>query len=522
MSELVDKPDTAEVPPALDADEREELARLRAEVAELRARPPATPATPAPPAPAPRARRPVRWASVGAAVLLVLGCLALPLSLLAVWTHNQVADTDRFVATVSPVFADPSVQNAMSDRVTNEVFTRVDVEQIVNQAVDALAAQGLPPELVDRLRALAGPIADGAKSFVGGKVHELVASPQFIAAANRALAVSHQQIDTVLSGQSSAITIQGANAVLDLAPFIDAAKQQLVASGFELAGKIPEVHPTVDLFPASYLVRAQTAYATLDALATWLPWITLLLLAGGILLARRRRRALVGVGIGIMVAMLVVAVGLLVVRGLVINGVPEQAAAPAAATYDIVVRFLRVALRTLFVVGLLVAVGAFLAGPSPTAVQVRGVCTRAIAGLRRGRIASRLQDGPVGPWVHQHRGLLRALVVVLAVLIVLFLDRPTGLDVLAVAIGLVVALGVIEFLDQPRPAVTGPEAAGDSGAAAGEGDSAVPDGGAAAKPADRGDAALPDGGDAAVPDRGEPRVGATAMAEDGAAVTRAP
>jgi hypothetical protein len=457
MSELADRPGTTAPPVALGADEREELRRLREEVAALRAEGP-------PAGPPRRHRRPVRWASVGAVVLLVLGLVALPVSLLAVWTHNQVADTDRFVATVSPVFEDPSVQNAMAARITTEVFTRVDVEQIVNQTVDALAAQGLPPVVVDRLRGLAGPIADGARGFVETKTRELVATPQFTDAVDRALTVTHQQMNTVLSGQSSAITIQGSYAVLDLAVFIDAAKRQLVASGFELAGRIPEVHPTIDLFPASILVRAQTAYTTLDALATWLPWFTVLLLAGAVMLARRRRRALLAVGVGIMVAMVVLAVALLVTRGIVVSEVPEQAAAPAAATFDIVVRFLRAALRTLFVVGLLVAVGAYLAGPSPSAVQIRAFSQRTIARLRRGEIAQRLQSGPVGPWVHEHLGLLRTLAVVLAVLVVVFLDRPTGLDVFAVAIGLVVALAVIEFLDQPRPAVTEPAVGGDGGA----------------------------------------------------------
>ena len=53
---------------------------------------------------------------------------------------------------------------------------------------------------------------------------------------------------------------------------------------------------TIDLFPASTLVRAQTAYRALDAVATWLPWITLLLLAPGVYLARHRRRAVLGSG----------------------------------------------------------------------------------------------------------------------------------------------------------------------------------------------------------------------------------
>ena len=59
------------------------------------------------------------------------------------------------------------------------------------------------------------------------------------------------------------------------------------------AARIPEIHPTVELFPISYLVRAQTAYRTLDAAPTWLHWFTLLILIGGVLLARSQRRAVI-------------------------------------------------------------------------------------------------------------------------------------------------------------------------------------------------------------------------------------
>jgi hypothetical protein len=67
MSGLVDDPARGGTT-ALDDNERLELERLRAEVAALRAQP-AGPAT---------ARRRVRWASVGAAALLVIGCLLVP------------------------------------------------------------------------------------------------------------------------------------------------------------------------------------------------------------------------------------------------------------------------------------------------------------------------------------------------------------------------------------------------------------------------------------------------------------
>jgi hypothetical protein len=152
----------------------------------------------------------------------------------------------------------------------------------------------------------------------------------------------------------------------------------------------------------------------------------------------------------------VLAAGLLVARGLLVSSVPEQGSAAAAATFDILVRFLRIALRTVFVVGLVVALGAFLTGGSAAAMQLRSVSARGIGWLRRGRFRTLLSTSGVGPWVYTYRTYLRVALVLLAVLVVLFLDRPTGMDVLVVTIVLVVLLGVVELLavpptDEPPP-----------------------------------------------------------------------
>jgi hypothetical protein len=381
----------------------------------------------------------------------------------AVWTHNQVADSDRFVATMSPVILDPAVQSALTDRISSEVLGYIDVEKLANDVVDSLAAQGLRPQLVDGLRDLTGPLADGVAGLVHDRVGELVASPEFTSEWNRAIQVAHQQANDVLSGQAAAIAIEGDMAVLQLGGFIDAAKQRLVESGFAAAGRIPEVNPTIDLFPASTLVRAQSAYRGLDAVATWLPWITLLLLTAGVYLARHRRRAVLGVGLGVVVGMLVLAAALMVGRVVVVGAMPEQGVAAAAASYDILVRFLYAALRTLAMLGLVVALGAYLAGPSAGAVQIRSALGRAFMRLGRGRVGRALRSGPVGPWVHTYRGLLRGAAVGLAVLVFVLLDQPTGRDVLIVALGLVLVLGVIEFLgQQPEPPTHGVTTAADT------------------------------------------------------------
>ena len=135
-------PDAAE----LGADERAELERLRAEVANLRSQVAAAPSVAEPPPVVPPTRpRRQRWRSIVATLLIVIGCIMAPLSVVAVWTKNLVTDTDRYVTTVAPLARDPAIQNAVANKITTEIFSRLDVAGITNQAVDALAERGLPP-----------------------------------------------------------------------------------------------------------------------------------------------------------------------------------------------------------------------------------------------------------------------------------------------------------------------------------------------------------------------------------------
>ena len=99
-----------------------------------------------------------------------------PLTGVAVWARNQVTNTDRYVRTVAPLAADPAIQAAVADQITAQVFSYLDVQGLTDQAVDGLAERGLPPELADRLRGFAGPLADGIQGFVRAEVAKIVQS----------------------------------------------------------------------------------------------------------------------------------------------------------------------------------------------------------------------------------------------------------------------------------------------------------------------------------------------------------
>jgi hypothetical protein len=195
-------------------------------------------------------------------------------------------------------------------------------------------------------------------------------------------------------------------------------------------------------------VRAQTAYSALDRLAAWLPWFNLAVLALGGYLARDHRRALLATGLGVAASMVVLAGALLVLRAVLVDSVPSRSAPATTATFDLVVRFLRDGLRTVLVLGLVVAAGAFLAGPAATAVRIRATAAGSMDRLRERGLKAGLRTGRVGGWVHTHAGALRFAAVGLAVLVFVFLDRPSGLAVLTIALSLLACLAVVQFLDQ--------------------------------------------------------------------------
>jgi hypothetical protein len=393
-----------------------------------------------------------RWRTIVASLLIVVACLLAPLSVAAVWTRNQVTNTDRYVATVSPLARDPAIQAAIADQITTQVFNYIDIKGLTNQAVDALAAQGLRPQVATQLQAFAVPIANGVQSFTREQVGKVVASDAFADAWVQANRVAHAELVKALTGEGGgAVTVENDTVSVNLAAFVQVVKDQLVASGFTLAERIPEVNASFVLFQSADITRVRSAFNLLNTLGIWLPIIVLVMIAIGVYVAKDHRRALVGAGVGIAVAMVVLALGLAVFRSIYLDAVPAQVLPhdAAAVAYDTIVRFLRLGLRTVLVLALVIAAGAFLTGQSATAVRTRQGITRAIGWLQGTAEHAGLRTGPVGTWVEANKRALRIGAVALAALMLVFWDRPTGKVVLGLTLALLFVLAVIEFLGRP-------------------------------------------------------------------------
>ncbi|HXP22061.1 MAG TPA: hypothetical protein VN840_20630 [Streptosporangiaceae bacterium] len=446
---------------------RAEVTRLKAEAAQAREQARTAQAqaqagqgaSPAGPHAAPgtaRARRRIGWRAPVATLLIVLGCLLAPLSVLGVWSANQISSTSRYVANVTPLISQPSVQSALTDKITAKVTSQVNVQGIAKQAAAQLSARGLT-RLGTLIASFSGTIASGVNGFIHTAVGRIISSALVARLWVQANQVAHTELVKALSGaQGGAISISGGEVVIGLGPFIDQVKHNLAARGLTLVNKLPPVNPTFPLFSAKYLVKAQSAYRLLNTLKWVLPLAAIVFLAAGIYLARRHRRALVGAGLGLAASMLLLGIALAVTRVIYLNSVPPSVlpADAAATVFDTLVRFIKQGLRVLLVLGLVVALAGFLTGPSVTAVRTRGAFTSAFGWIRGTGERAGLNTGPVGTWVYRHRTVLRAAAVAIAGLTFVFWSRPTGAVVLGIAIALLLVLGLIELIGRPPAEVT--------------------------------------------------------------------
>ncbi|WP_177204307.1 MULTISPECIES: hypothetical protein [unclassified Streptomyces] len=396
--------------------------------------------------------------SVGSTVLVLLAALLSMLAVVAVWADSIVQDTDRYVATVAPLASDPDVQAAVADRVTDVVLDRVDVEALVQQLTDAAAQQGVPPRLAELLGTLDEPIENGLRQLVRDTVERVVGSEAFETVWVDANRRAHTLLDRALTGEADGVVkLEGDEVAVDVGPIVALVKERLVDAGFAPAARIPAVQTDFVVFASKDIGEVRTYVRVLEILGGWLPLIALLVAAAGVYVAFDRRHALIGTGVAVFVAMVILGIALTVTRDVYLDRLPPDVSQAAAGeVYDTLVRFLRAAARALGAVAVFTAVGAFLAGPSRAAVLTRSGGRRSVGALRDVAKSAGWRSGPVGRFVHRYKRWIGVAVLVAAAVVLFTWSYPTTAVVVWTAVITLAAFGVREFLDDDEP----PRAAG--------------------------------------------------------------
>ncbi|RDG35894.1 hypothetical protein [Streptomyces corynorhini] len=263
--------------------------------------------------------------------LIVLLAVLTPVSAVAAWSDLEIGDTGRFVATMAPLDADPHVQRAVADRITDEVMAEVKV----------------------------GPLQQAVRNLLHDAVLSFATTDAFKNAWRTAVRAAHSAAQQVLSSGGDTVTI-------DLAPITEEVKKQLMADNVPFSDRIPVRHADdITVLEANGLGVWRDVAQWLRAAGIWPAAGTVVAAVAAVLFAGRggRARALIGVGSACAIGAGLLVVAVAVARGSILADLPDDGdRAAARAIYDALTMSLRTAAWSLLAAGLVLAVGTWATG----------------------------------------------------------------------------------------------------------------------------------------------------------------
>lgn len=408
-----------------------------------------------------------RWLSI---VLVFLTVLSVVATTVAVWAHETVFDTDRFMETVQPALDDPALYDAMSERVSDEIVLALDVETRVaailtgvdeylsQTLLDAIDVSERGQAILDRverpsLALLAVPIADAVNTRIAETVDAFITSDGFKARLPELVRQAHIASVSLVRNDLAELPnvyVENGAVRLNLTPIItdalrrvaaevgdflpnltlpdaisnrvDEGRQQLADA---VEAELPEDFGQVSLFSEQNLTDVQDVARRLDRLVWALVLLTIILAVATVAFSPTRRRTTIQVTLGTIGGL---AIGVVAVRRLesaILEQItnPNGLAAGRALLAEVIGSLRSVALAVVLIAAL-VALVAYLSGQPAWLTKVSAGWKRAVAPSPEGSDLDR--------WVSAHHDLLRLAGVAVAV-VVLFGWGLTLISVIVIA-----------------------------------------------------------------------------------------
>lgn len=297
----------------------------------------------------------------GIAALLVLATICGVLAFVSTWADRQLFKTGYWSDTSAELIEQPEIRDAVSAFLVDQLFANVDVQ--------AELQAGLP----ENLKGLSGPAAAGLRELADRAADRALSSPRVQQAWVSANTAAHEAAIKIISGDTDRVTVENGVVTMDLKALLrDLATR--VGVGEKLISKLPQNAGTIVVLQSDELKSAQNAYDVVRVFAVVMTILTVLLYALAIgLAAGRRRRAVAFVGASIVtVGAGALLLGAIAKQPLVDALATTEAVRPAVvAVYDISTGLLREQAGSFIFTGILVMLGAWLAGTSRPATSFR-------------------------------------------------------------------------------------------------------------------------------------------------------
>lgn len=295
------------------------------------------------------------------ATLLVIGTLVAFLATFSIWANRQALNTDNWVNTSTRLLENKQIDEQLATFMVSQLYANVDVE--------AELAKALPPQA----KALAGPAAGGLRQLAQRVAERALAAPRFQALWAEANRGAHESLLKILDGGGSIASTGEGEVTLHLGPLVSEVGKQ-AGLPEALLEKIPPEAGNLTVLKSEQISTAQKVAKLIRRLPVVLFVLLILLYAGAIYLARdRRRETLRAVGFGFAIAGILA----LLVRAVAGNAITDALATTAAvepaaeAAWDIGTSLLVTVAASAIAFGVLLVLGAWLAGPTAPARALR-------------------------------------------------------------------------------------------------------------------------------------------------------
>jgi hypothetical protein len=416
-----------------------------------------------------RHRRIVTMRKIVASVLVAVAAFGLVASVIGVWAARTTLDTNRWVATVTPLDQDPKVRAAVSTLLTEQIFSTLNVQQRIEES--------LPPKAAF----LAAPLTSRVHSYTHQKVNEVLLSQRFRSLWPALNETAHKKVMAIINNDGTVAKRSGETVTLDLLPIVNEVLRLLekqipsifgntitlpaiqngqVPAGLKtriesaLGVQLPDNFASITIYRGNELAAAQDAVVLFKRSVALLVFGALLLVALALWVSPTRRRTTLQLGIWIAIAVVVLTALLRAIRKQLVEMVPGGVYRDGAGSaITVVFRTLRERGTQLLWLGILIAAIAYLAGPGRGPVALRRWLRNAFiaAGpLSRRWTARVVSEGPI--FARDHLDVLRLGGIAVAAGLVLFVFSSwTALFVIAIVLGAYVFLVTAAAGSAPEP-----------------------------------------------------------------------
>jgi len=293
-------------------------------------------------------------------VLVFLGSFMLCVAIFATWVDRVALDSGSWSDTSTKALQQPAVRTALSEYLVDQLYANVNVPAALSQA------------LPSRLQPLAGPIAVRAEPYIQRAVAAGLARPRVVELWRAANLRAHHQLMKILNGGSGPFSTANGTVSIDLSPIVGNISSTL-SQRTNGAVTLPQGTGKIVLLKSNQLGAAQSGTKFLRLASIPLGLLALAVFAVAVAVSRDRRRTLRAVAIGILAAAVVLIFVRRVVGDALINSLttlPQNRDAGHAIWWVATDR-LGAANLTTVIVGLLLLVGTWFAGPGRRAVGAR-------------------------------------------------------------------------------------------------------------------------------------------------------